>query len=145
MCKFLNKILTSATVFMLCILSYILTCSAFFFIFFPGTTVPMPTTPEVTNYCYYQYFEQEIDIETQTLHSQNDSQPKQLVQVTNATWVDKVKFTSEGDPTPVGVLKPKTRRVSLISILIKHESCLFVCLLSFSEATKSPRVMKFWL
>ena len=31
------------------------------------------------------------------------------------------------------------------SILIKHESCLCVCVLSFSEATKSPRVMKIWL
>ena len=32
-----------------------------------------------------------------------------------------------------------------LSILIKHESCVSVCLSTFSEATKSPRVMKFWL
>ena len=33
----------------------------------------------------------------------------------------------------------------LKSISIKHESCRFVCVSTFSEATKSTRVMKFWL
>ena len=31
-----------------------------------------------------------------------------------------------------------------ISILIKHESCLCVCLFMFFSATKSPSFMKFW-
>ena len=36
-----------------------------------------------------------------------------------------------------------------ICILIKHESCvsvwLFVCVFAFSEATRSPSIIKFWL
>ena len=31
------------------------------------------------------------------------------------------------------------------SIVIKHESCIYVCLCTFFSATKSPRFMQFWL
>ena len=103
-------------------------CIYFFFLSTrSGTTVPMPTTPEVTSYCYSGYFEQEIDVSTQTQHSEDESQTTQLVQVTNATWVDKVKFTSDEDATPIGVLKPKTNRVSLFSlhncVCVAHHTC----------------------
>ena len=32
-----------------------------------------------------------------------------------------------------------------LTILINHESCVSVCLLAFSEATRSPSIMEFWL
>ena len=33
----------------------------------------------------------------------------------------------------------------LIIIIIKRESCMSVCLFAFSEATRSPSIIKFWL
>ena len=38
-----------------------------------------------------------------------------------------------------------TRKGLPLSIPIKHDSCLSVCLSTFSEATKIPSSMKFWL
>ena len=80
------------------------------------TTMTAPTTEfmaTVSPYCIYEISEELVD--NTYITQSNEVKNTKLVQLTHDSFVEKVRFETDDDSTPIGVLKLKETTVSIIS------------------------------